>query len=1463
VSELLDFDPEPDEPGEEVAVVGMAGRFPGAADLAELWQNLRNGVESISFFGDAELLAAGVSPVLLANPRYVRARGVLPGVELFDAPLFGFSPREATITDPQHRVFLECAWEALEQAGVDPESFPGRIGVYAGSIISTYLLFHLFPRVGADDDAGWQMMVANDKDALATRVSYKLNLRGPSVSVQTSCSTSLVAVHMARQALLDYECDLALAGGVSIRSPQTIGYLYQEAGIHSPDGHCRAFDAEARGTVFSSGTGIVVLKRLSDARADGDTVRAVLKGSAINNDGALKVGFTAPSVDGQAEVVARALAAAGVDPETVSYVEAHGTGTPLGDPIEMAALTRAFRTGTAKRGFCAVGSIKTNLGHLDSASGIAGLIKTVLALEHREIPPSLHFTRPNPQIDFAGSPFFVNDRLRPWEAGDGPRRAGVSSFGIGGTNAHVVVEEAPAAAETSPSRPWQLLVLSARTETALAASASRLAEHLRLHPEQDLADVAFTLQVGRRALPWRKAWVCRGHDEAITGMVDPAHLSDVRREGSPVVAFLFPGQGSQRPGMGHETYLAEPLFRREVDRAAEILRPHLGLDLRELLFPVEAKREEAARRLDRTAITQPALFVVEAALARLWMSWGVRPQAMLGHSVGEYVAAHLAGVLSLEDALKLVAARGRLIEDLPGGAMMAVPLPEGEVAPLLGTELSLAAVNGPSQCVVSGSEAAIEELRLTLAGRGLDGRRLTTSHAFHSRQMEALAEPFARHLRQVTLKPPEIPYLSNVTGRWVTAEEATDPAYWVRHLRGTVRFADGLAGLLAEPDRVLLEVGPGHALTRLARRRAELSDRLAVASLDLKPSAGAEQPEPAALLAALGRLWMAGVPVDWPGFYAGERRRRVPLPSYPFERRRYWVEPARSGHGAGVAQPAAGEDPATWFHLPSWRRSLLPASTPEKPAGAWLVLGDAGEMGLETALLERLQRSGEEVLQIPAEVARSGYAAVAAHLREEGRRPRFILHLRSLTPAGAPAPDGTAALERGFTDLTALTRALAGNGFGVGTTVVAVSNGVQRVTGGEDLYPVKATLLGWVRAAASSGPRCRSLDVALPAPGSAQAACLARLADHVLAEVRAEGSAPADPIVAWRGDDRWVPALEPAPLAAPARSAAWLRPGGSYLLTGGLEGLAFDLARRLAAATPLRLAFVSAPLPGDTAEVVERRRALAELGAEVLELEAAPGDREPMAAALARAEAAWGPFSGAFYLPGTGGAAEWMNGALGLDAFFGASRPLDFLALFSWLEPPPPARVHAEVWAGSALLDALAEERATRGAATVAVDWAPGVSFESEAAWTALDRILAHPTLPRIAVALAPLALSSTDSGAAPDGEPTGARPDLAVEYVAPDEPLGLRIAAIWQEVLGVARVGLHDRFFDLGGDSLVALQVMARLRDAFPVEMPVKALFEHPTVAGLRDVLEEALTARLEELPEAEAQRLIESFLG
>jgi len=907
-------------PADAIAIVGMAGRFPGARSVSEFWENLKAGRESISRLSDEELLASGIDAKFLADPRYVKARGVLEDVDVFDASFFGFTPREAELTDPQHRLFLETCWQALEEASCDPETYEGAIGVFGGMSMNTYLLTTL----GRDPAfwkeltesyqiGGYPSIVGNDYNFLTTRVSYKLDLKGPSLDVQSGCSTSLVAICLACRALLHHECDAALAGGVSITFPQKRGYLYQEGAMGSPDGRCRAFDAAAAGTVFGAGVGVVVLKRLADALAEGDSIVAVIRGFAVNNDGAGKVGYMAPSVAGQAEVIAIAQTLADVDAESIGYVEAHGTGTPLGDPIEFAALTRAFRSATAAKGFCAIGSVKPNVGHLDVASGVTGLIKAALAVRNGQIPPSLHFERPNPEIDLENSPFFVNTRLADWKKPDGLRRAGVSAFGVGGTNAHVVLEEGPAPEPSAAvRRASELLVLSAKTATALEARTRSLARHLTENPGVDLADVAYTLQVGRKGFVCRRALVCDSVADAVLSLTEAAsqrHAAPVRDRRAPTVAFLFPGQGAQHAFMASEIYREESRFREEVERCGRLLGPALEETLFDLLTARsgEGGASEKSGRIHRTEFAQPAIFVVEYALARLWESWGIRPEAMLGHSVGEFVAATLAGVFRLEDALALVAARGRLIGALPPGAMLAVRLSEEQLKEIARPGVSLAAVNGPSVCVLSGAREVLDALRRELQDKEVACRRLETSHAFHSEMMEPILEPFEKLVRRVELRPPSIPFVSSVTGTWIRASEATDPIYWSRHLRRTVRFSDGLAVLLEERPRALVEVGPGQTLSLHARRHpAKTSEHLVLSSLSHPEH---HESDRACLLRAAGQLWVSGIPIVWREVQAGRKLRRAPLPTYPFERSRYWLEQPGVPISSTVGIDSAREDP--------------------------------------------------------------------------------------------------------------------------------------------------------------------------------------------------------------------------------------------------------------------------------------------------------------------------------------------------------------------------------------------------------------------------------------------------------------------------------------------------------------------------------------------------------------------------
>ncbi|HVR97917.1 MAG TPA: condensation domain-containing protein, partial [Thermoanaerobaculia bacterium] len=1317
----------------DIAIVGLAGRFPGARDVDELWDNLSGGVEAVSRFSDEELRAAGVDSNLLGNPRYVRARGVLADADLFDAAFFEVPPLQAGLMDPQLRVFLECAWEALEDAGYDPSRMRD-VGLYAGVTTSTYFLNNLLsnPRLLAAV-GGYQAAIGVDRDYLTTQVSYKLGLTGPSVNVQTACSTSLVALHLACQALRAGECEMALAGGVSIKVPQVSGYLYQEGGIDSATGRCRAFDAQADGTVWGSGVGLVVLKRLEDALAAGDAIRAVVRGSAINNDGLQKVGYTAPSVEAQAAVIAAAQAAAGIEPESVTYLEAHGTGTQLGDPIEVAAASRAFRAGTDRTGFCAIGSVKSNLGHLGAAAGIAGLIKAVLALEHREIPPTLHFETPNPAIDFASSPFYVATAPTPWQAGSGPLRAGVSSFGLGGTNAHVVLEEAPAAAPSTPARPWQLLVLSARDEAALESATEGLADWLERYSErpQRLADAAWTLQMGRRRFAHRRTVVCRDAAEAREALRRREGRDAVQEGSRRPVAFLFPGQGSQHAGMARGLYETEEVFRREIDACAEILAPQLGRDLRDWLLRADAEE------LRQTRWAQPALFAVEYALARLWLSWGIEPWAMIGHSLGEYVAACLAGVFSLEDALELVAARGELMQSLPAGAMLSVELPESGLD-LAGSGLALAAVNGPSLSVVSGPEEAVAAFEAALAARGLACRRLHTSHAFHSAMMDPILDAFAARVGKVALAPPSRPYLSNLTGTWITAGQATDPRYWVRHLREAVRFGDGVARLLAEAPEggvVLLEVGPGRTLSHLVRGQ---SPEGAVASMRHPKDDTDDQ---AALLEALGRLWLAGAEIDWAAMHAGESLRRVPLPTYPFQRRRFWVEPNTE---------TARDEPGEWLYTPSWRRIRLPAAG-TATAGRWLLAGDRSRVS--EILAARLAARGCEVVRTLSGDRLPDKAVFLWGLDETRARPGAALRAL-LALAGELESAGAAGVE-----------------------VCAVSSGLHDITG-EEALPERAPLLAACRLIPQrhSGLACRSVDVAVPRT----AAAVDQLADLLFDEL----SRGADPVVAYNArGQRWVRGQEPVPAAGPEAPAS---AGGTCLVMGELNGWGKAVSELLAWAGLDRVDAGPAGRPPEVTGIIavaeaasaEPEAALAAVEQRMRAVREAVREHEP-GFCLVIASPAGGPAAAA--------TAAYAEHFAVRESHAGGT---------SWIAVSLAADLPGDVAAG-ALRRALGRADVPQIWVEPPAGWTPAVDLET----------------------------------------PTERRPEPG--RAVPRTDLEARIAQMFELLLGVPDVGIHDDFFELGGHSLLGTRLISRLRDDLEVELPLELLFESPTPAALAAAVE------------------------
>ncbi|MBB4928199.1 type I polyketide synthase [Kitasatospora kifunensis] len=1357
-----------------IAVVGLAGRWADAKDIAEFWQNVLAGHESAKPIPDEALLAAGGSRADLDDPGMVRMASVIDGIELFDANFFGYSPAEAKLLDPQQRLFLETCQHALEHAGYDPARFDGEVGVYGGSSQSEYFLSHVHPRY-ANEPGSLAMLAAksaNMIDAFATRVSFELNLTGPSLSVQTACSTSLVAVHLACQDLLNYRCDMALAGGAALNPSAHRGYRYVEHGVLSPDGRTRAFDAEARGTIRGDGVAAVVLRRLEDALADGDRIWAVIKGSAINNDGRRKPGFTTPSPDGQMAAVLGAHLAAEVRADTISYVEAHGTGTPVGDPIEVDALTRAFRESTDRTGFCSLGSVKPNVGHTDAAAGVTGLIKAILAVQHRTLPPTVGFRRPSPSIDFDSTPFRVHGEAMAWEPPQGgPLRAGVSSFGVGGTNAHVIIEEPPRQ-EAAPEdqSPAHLLRISARTPAQLATACSNLAAHLDTHPDLGLGDVAHTLDVGRRRFAYRRAVAARTVAQASellrTAAGDPAvPASDGHR-----VAFLLPGGGAQYSTMGAELYRTQPVFRAEIDRASAALRPVLGYELTDELYGGLEPAEPAILA---------SVVAVEYALARLLASHGVTPSALLGHSLGEYTAACLARVMSFEDALFLVNARDRLSHRI-GGATVGVWLSKEELLPHLeGTEVDLATVNSRVSCTVSGSEVAVAGLERRLDAAGVTYTRIRLRAAPHSRHLDAVLPEFSKIVGRVTLNAPDIPFISNVTGTWITPEQATDPAYWVRHMRSTVQFADGLAELARSGNTSFAEVGPGRGLARHAQ--AHLGAQAHV--VPMMRHAKDTRSDVTTLLDGLGQLWTAGAAVERP---SDADRRRVPLPGYPFERTRHWIERVTPQNVvAGIAQ----ETPVP-FELDAEAGQIRAAESrwrDELPVDA--LPGEA------VALIDRFC-----MLQGALYLQRAGVDTRAGREYELEEVHRLL---------------GTT--DRSRTFVAALLHMFVEDG------LLRIRDGRLRFLGdpgGEDaLEEVRATV------------RERFPDFARELE-------LIDLCAGRYEPVVTGGESGAEALLAdGRNDmtgavlEKWVAAGDVAAYRAllveqvarlarkiPSRKVRILEIGG------GQGGVTWPLADALAGAADLEYRFTD--VSGDF--VLDARRRAEEEKRAGMSFDVLDISREPAEQGFPHGQ--WDIIVAFDVLHATADLRATLSHVNSLLAPGGAlflleasSEPRIALltsGLFKgWWHFDDDLREHSPLIGPESWREALT----TAGFTSVASY--PG-AVEEEA-------YIGHALI--VGSRRAHGDTGGTDQPAQPTASPTlNKRPALDNPYVAPRTELERDLVPHWQEVLGVEGISVEDNFFDLGGDSLLALQLVSRIRAATGRTFSVASVIEHPTVAAL-----------------------------
>lgn len=1465
--------------GSEIAVIAMAGRFPGASSLEAYWRNVRDGVESVRFFTDEELLAAGEDPGLLADPAYVRAWPQLEGIENFDAGFFGMSPRDASVMDPQHRFFLEVAWEAMERAGYSGKSAPLATGVFAATGMNHYMLYHVVPNKEIMRTVGeWLARHnGNDMNFLATRAAYQMNLKGPAMNVQTACSSSLTAIHIACQSLLNRETDLALAGASTLSLPQDRGYLYKQGEILSSDGHCRPFDAGSKGTLFGSGTGCVVLKRLSDALDDGDTVLAVIRGTAINNDGSQKVGYLAPSVDGQARAVSEALAIAGVPADSIGMIEAHGTGTAVGDPIEVEALTQAYAPLTDRKGFIALGSVKANIGHLGEAAGMAGFIKAILAMQHEQLPPCVNFTAPNPQIDFASSPFFVNTKLTNWPRGAAPRRAGVTALGAGGTNAHLILEEAPPASPSeAPPRAAQLLTVSAKTRTALERASVRLADFLDSDPSVRLADAAWTLHEGRVAFPYRRTVVGRDVSSVAAALREPQKGSvQATTHDDARIIYMFPGGGAQYASMGRELYETESVYRQAFDECLAEMPDSLAGTLRRLVFPAPSDVASATTELETPRFALPALFATEYATAKLLKAWGLEPAGMIGHSMGEYVAAALAGVFTLRDALTLVIERARLFETLPAGGMLSVELSESELTPLLGSALSIAAVNGPKLCVASGPVAAIDALQATLQQRDIESTRIHIAVAAHSVMLEPILAEFGRVCARVRFSAPQIPFISNLTGSWITPDEAMDPQYWVRHLRQTVRFNDGLEAALSSGRSVLVEIGPGRTLCSLARSQTPVPIALPTLRHPRESASDVEF-----LLGTIGKIWESGGTVQLAALHGGARRRRIPLPTYPFEHQRFWLE-------AGVREttPADADggmsrhgDVRDWFAMPAWRRSALSGGTQEDGAGTWLVFADHGGIADALAALrpagstvlvtsgERFERRSETRYAVRSD-AGADFSALFEALQLDGRWPTQVVHCWGLDSPSTGffdrlrKPDVSRLLDRAVGEMyisqLCIVQALAEQEQPVVLTTVA--SGLFSCSE-QDLPPdpMKSLLLGPTQVAPRESPhiRSRSIDVDRAASDTS------RIATRILRELQLP---LADTAIALRENARWVRVLEPVPLDAVQPGAAPLRERATVLISGGLSGIGLEIAEHLAKTVKARLVLIGRTSVPDRREwaalsqsgsrdrlAVQATKLLAieAAGGEVLPLKADVTDFEEMTGVVAMARARFGAIHGVIHSAGviddglislkspsapTPVITVKARGALVLDDVLRDER-LDFFIVFSSISSVMGLEGQVDYTSANAFLDAFVErKRRTSGVRAISIGW----NAWREVGMTAL------------------LAEGTVHPASRPNGRP-GPHPDL--ERVAEDADGTLVFSTLFSR----ARQWLLSEHVVRGGDALIPGTGYLELARAALEQVPAGKVVELRNVTFLSPFVVGRSAPRLLRLrlsPLAEGDRGLREF--
>jgi len=1490
---------------EPIAIIGMSLQFPGAQTPPEFWENLKNGKESIRFFSEEELVEAGVEPELIASPNYIRGTGTLENVENFDAEFFSYTPSDAKWIDPQQRIFLETAYHALESSGYAGDVGGQRIGVFAGVGHNDYLIRNIVPHIQETNYSSvFDLIIANDKDFLSTRVSYAFNLKGPSINIQTACSTSLVAIHMACSSIYNGESDMAIAGGVAIKIPHYGGYLHEEGMISSKDGHCRAFDKDASGTVWGSGSAALILKPLSKATEDRDTILAVIKGSAINNDGSIKVGFTAPSVSGQKAVIEQAIARSGIAKESIQYIETHGTGTELGDLIEITALKEVFDSNIIKDKI-QLGSVKTNIGHLNNAAGIAGVCKVILSLQNKQIPPTLHFQELNPKLGLENAQFEIQAKLSDWPPSQTPLRAGVSSFGIGGTNAHLILEEAPIHLRGESKRKFHVVSLSARSSKSLQLVQKNLLDYLVKNPQTNLANLVFTLHMGRKNFSYRSNLIVSNINQLIENLkalCDSKRILDSSQSPrrvieNPRVAFLFPGQGSQFIGMGSDLYLNEPIFKDTVDQCAIYLLPVLGFDLRKLINPETTISDEEISLIDQTWVTQPLLFVTEYALSKVWMKWGIHPTAMLGHSLGEYVAACLAGVFSLEAALTIVARRGKLMFEQDRGGMVAIPLSVAQFNLSNYPELDLAAINLEDSIVVSGPHQSIEALLKDLSEQDITCIQLKTSHAFHSRMMDGAVGKFISVVKDFQLNPPTIPFISNLTGQWITAEEATNPNYWGDHLRSTVLFNQGLELLIANSEIVLLEVGPNHVLSSLAKRHQLASQSISITSCIYPAHLKTDEN----IYFSLGQLWEKGVKVNWQSFYEEEKLSRIPLPTYPFERKRHWIDAPKPGSVLKLSNEGNRNPFEEWFYLPNWRPTLNPISialkndfeSPKK----WVVLANHSEFC--QASIAYLKKMGQIVYEIYSKndisdtvnqyvqpMDENDYGLAFKNLNIQSIFK--VLHFWSFDTnfkESTALEDFQKHQMNGYYSLIYLTKVLANLIQEEPINITLIANYLHDIDLNGAINPSKTTVIGPALVIPQEMPQFTIHCLDFGEFTSDAPEYLDRKIQQLFSEIE-NGST--EPMVAYRNSHRLVPSYQRIQLPV-QQVTSLLRKNGTYLITGGLGRVGLTFAEFFNQRVEANLCLFSrTPFPEKSqwldimqrnenillCKTLRRLIQLEQKGSQVIVLSGDVSNPADILRITKTVEQVFGKLHGVVHAAGlpsqlspfiklteTESAEQFqakVTGTNSLNSIF-KDYDLDFFLGVSSTSSILGGLGYSAYSAANIYLDNFIsyQNRLTNKFPWLSINWdawefsktddqlkqPSDLTMSPSESNQALDRIMSSLHQGRIIVAVGDIEARFKNWVIREDWQQDQVknlstanhqRPELSSDYFAPLTLTEKKLSEIWGGFLGYQTVGVMDNFFELGGDSMLAIRLMSSIKQQFHKVLPLTILLNKPTIKEL-----------------------------